>query len=128
MNLIQLTRQLLDRGDIKKMQRTHLSSEEIARRGEEIYERKLRASVETDENIGKLLSIDVETGDYEIGRDTDVEAPLRLHAKHPGAAVYTLRIGYNAAVALGGVVERIRNNHPFASFVVSSGSTLLPGR
>ena len=62
--------------------------------------------METEGNIGKLISIDVETGDYEIGDDADVDAPLRLHAKHPGAAVYTLRIGYNAAVALGGVLER----------------------
>jgi hypothetical protein len=86
---------------------TKLSSEEVARRGEELYDQRLRAQVETEANIGKLISIDVETGDYEIGDDADIEAPLRLHAKRPGAAVYTLRIGYNAAVALGGVLERI---------------------
>jgi len=88
------------------MPHTRLSSEEIARRGEEIYERNLRAAIETSANIGKLLSIDVETGDFEIGEDTNIEAPLRLHARHPGAAVYTLRVGYNAAMALGGVIGR----------------------
>jgi hypothetical protein len=31
----------------------------------------------------------------------------RLHKKHPGAIIYTLRIGYNAVFALGGVVERV---------------------
>ncbi len=84
-----------------------LSSEEIARRGEELYERCIRSQVETDENIGKLVSIDVETGDFEIGDDNNLEAPRRLHERHSGAALYTLRIGYNAAYALGGILERI---------------------
>lgn len=83
-----------------------LSSEEIGKRGQEWYERAIRAQVENPDNIGKLLSIDVETGDYEIGDDETLEAPLRLHARHPGAAIYTLRIGYDAAVSLGGVIER----------------------
>ena len=87
------------------MPHPRFSDEEIRQRGQEIYE-KIRASVETKENIGKLVSVDVETGDYEIGDDTSIEAPLRLHAKHPGAAFYTIRIGYNAAVSLGGVLEQ----------------------
>ena len=41
------------------------SAEEIGRRGQEIYETKLRSRVETEENIGKIISIDVDTGDYE---------------------------------------------------------------
>ena len=90
------------------MAHSRLSDNEIARRGEEIYQNALREKIE-ESNIGKLVSIDVETGDYEIGTDayTDIDAPLRLHAKHPDAAVYTLRVGYNAVVALGGVLERI---------------------
>ena len=82
------------------------TSEEISRRGRELYERSIRAQVETAENVGKLVSIDIETGDHEVGEDDSLEAPRRLHAKHPGAAVYTIRIGYNAAYALGGVLER----------------------
>ncbi|HZP81946.1 MAG TPA: hypothetical protein VFB21_09935 [Chthonomonadaceae bacterium] len=88
------------------MPHPRFSSEEIARRGQELYEKSIRAKVETEENIGKLVSIDIETGDYEIGEDNSLEAPRRLHAKHPGAAIFTLRIGYNAAYALGGVLER----------------------
>lgn len=88
------------------MAHPRFSSEEIARRGKELYEKSIRAKVETEENIGKLVSIDIETGDYEIGEDDSLEAPRRLHTKHPGAAVFTLRIGYNAAYALGGVLER----------------------
>ena len=88
------------------MPHPHYSSDEISRRGKELYEQSIRANVETAENIGRLVSIDIETGDYEIGDDGSLEAPRRLHARHPGAAVYTLRIGYNAAYALGGVLER----------------------
>ena len=43
------------------------SSEEIRQRGKELYERPIRSKVETDENIGKGVSIDIETGDYEMG-------------------------------------------------------------
>jgi len=88
------------------MPHPRFSDEEISRRGQERYERDIRSKVETDENVGKLVSIDVETGDYELGDDASIDAPLRLHARHPGAAIYTLRIGYNAVVSLGGVLER----------------------
>ncbi len=45
------------------------SGEEIARRGEALYEQVLRAQVETESNVGKIISIDIETGDYEIDSD-----------------------------------------------------------
>jgi hypothetical protein len=88
------------------MPHPRFNDEEICQRGQEIYERKIRARVEIPENLGKLVSVDVETEDFEIGDDASIDAPLRLHAKHPGAAIYTLRIGYNAAVSLGGVLEQ----------------------
>jgi hypothetical protein len=63
--------------------KTHLkfSTEEVARRGKELYEKGIRAQVETVENIGKIISIDVETGDYEIDDDLVVTS-RRLQAKH----------------------------------------------
>ena len=39
-----------------------LTAEEIARRGEEIYERDLRTKLETEENRGQFLIIDITTG------------------------------------------------------------------
>jgi hypothetical protein len=87
------------------MPHPRFSSEEIGRRGEELYERDLRAQVETEENIGKIISIDIETGDYEIADDSLVTAK-RLLAKHPGAAIYGMRIGYNAVYAVGGSIYR----------------------
>ena len=71
------------------------SSEEIGQRGEAIYEERLRTLVETNENIGKLLSIDIETGDYEIG-GTGNEAALKLLQRLPNAVIYGMRIGYDA--------------------------------
>lgn len=78
-----------------------LTGEEIARRGEEIYERNLRVRLETGGNRGKFLVIDIDTGVYEIDRE-DLTATERLLARHPHALTYGLRIGYEAAYELGG--------------------------
>ena len=76
------------------------TSDEIARRGQELYEQRIRAEVETD-NQGKFLVLDIETGAYEVDEDERV-ALKRIQTKHPGAALYMLRIGYSAAYRLGG--------------------------
>ena len=81
--------------------------EEMARRGKAWYAESIRAKVETPENIGKMLMIDVDTGDYEIDEKRG-EASQRLHAKRPDALIYGIRIGYNATEAIGGgMLERI---------------------
>ncbi|MCX6368065.1 MAG: hypothetical protein NTX57_15380 [Armatimonadetes bacterium] len=87
------------------MPHPRFSGDEIVRLGEELYEATVRALVETDENIGKIVSIDVETGDFAVDADP-VRAGLQVQAKHPGAAIYGKRIGYNAAFALGGTLTR----------------------
>ena len=87
------------------MPHSRFTGEEIARRGEEIYKQSIRANVETEDNIGKIISIDIETGDYEIG-DDPVDTGSRLQAKHPDAAIYGKRIGYNAVYSLGGTLTR----------------------
>lgn len=79
--------------------------EEIARRGKELYEKNLRARVETAENIGKIISINVETGDYEIGDDLVITS-LQLRAKQADAALWAERIGFNAVYAVGGTLVR----------------------
>ncbi|MBD2604228.1 hypothetical protein H6G81_06715 [Scytonema hofmannii FACHB-248] len=82
-----------------------ISSQEIAQRGKLIYENRIRPQVETPDNIGKIVSIDIETGEYEIADDLVVTS-LRLQAKHPGAAIWTERIGFNAVYAIGGTLVR----------------------
>ena len=81
------------------------SGEEIVRRGEELYEASIRHKIETSENIGKIVSIDIETGDYAVDADP-VVAGLRIQSRHPEAAIYGKRIGYDAAFALGGTLTR----------------------
>lgn len=77
------------------------TNQEISQRGRELYERSLRAKVEREENIGKALIIDIETGDYEID-DDGLTATHRALAKRPGAALYGMRIGYPTYAKVGG--------------------------
>lgn len=81
------------------MPHARYSNDEIVRRGQELYERDIRARVEP-EHKGKFLVIDIETGEYEIA-PTAIEAIRRSKAKHPDPALYILRVGYPAAYKLG---------------------------
>lgn len=76
------------------------SEDEIVRRGEEIYNRELRARVEP-QHRGKFLVVDIETGDYEIDV-RDILAEQRLRARRPSGAFYLVRIGSPTAYRLGG--------------------------
>ena len=82
-----------------------VSGEEIGRRGQAIYENTLRALLETEENIGKVVSIDITSGDYEIADDL-LASGQKLQARRPNALMYGKRIGYNAVYAVGGSLVR----------------------
>ena len=75
-------------------------SDEIARVGDEIYERDIRAQVETDHH-GKIVAIDVDSEDYAIG-DGIIDASDRLRAVRPDAHVRFVRVGYKAVHRFGG--------------------------
>ena len=75
------------------------TSEEIAQRGQAIYDQRIRAHVETAHR-GKLLVLNIETGEYEIDRD-ELTALQRAKAKNPDGAFYILRIGAIATYRLG---------------------------
>ena len=75
------------------------TSDEIVRRGQELYEREIRAEVETD-NKGKFLVLDIETGEYEVD-ENELVALTRTKGKNPDAALYILRVGYSTAYRLG---------------------------
>ena len=87
------------------MPHPRISNDEIDRRGQELYDSKIKQVIETTENIGKQIVIDVETGEYEIGGD-GLKASRILIAKHPDAAIFGLRIGFNAVYAIGGVLSQ----------------------
>ena len=77
---------------------------ELGRRARMLYE-ELQPLVETPANVGKLIVMDVDSGDYEID-ETGIEASHRLQARHPGATLYALRIGYRTVESFGGMLER----------------------
>ena len=80
------------------------NDEEIARRGKELYENP-RVQVEVEAHIGKVIAIDVETGDYEIGDDL-LAISLQLKSRHPNAEMWAERIGFNAVYTFGGTLTR----------------------
>jgi hypothetical protein len=78
----------------------------IARRGQDLYNRSIRSQVETREQIGKIIAIDLDTGNYEID-DNLLEAIDRLRAQFPDATIWSERIGFNAVYAVGGSLTKV---------------------
>lgn len=75
------------------------SKEEMARRGQELYESTIRQQVEAG-NKGKIVAIDIETGDFEVG-DTIIAATDPLFERHPDAQPWGIRIGHRAVYHFG---------------------------
>jgi hypothetical protein len=90
------------------MAKNPLSNSEISRRGHRLYAHELRPIVETDENIGKIIVLDVENERYEIDAD-GVQANKRLRARFPDTDpdnLFAIRIGYDAVFAVGSALTR----------------------
>ena len=83
------------------------TNEEVATLGQKLYEERIRSIVETPENIGKMLTLDVETGEYRIGINP-AETILNLKSERPLSRLFTLRIGYLTGVSFGGINDRIK--------------------
>jgi hypothetical protein len=79
--------------------------QEVVALGRSVYDASIRLRVETPENIGKLISIEVLTGDYEIG-ESSLETIPPLRGRHADPVVATLRIGYKAAFTRSGRLTR----------------------
>lgn len=75
--------------------------EEIARLGDEIYERDIRTQVEAGHH-GEYVAIDVDSGTWAISDDLRAAAK-DLRIKRPGAVdVWLLRVGHRAVHHFGG--------------------------
>jgi hypothetical protein len=79
------------------------SKEEHARRGEELYQQKIRPLVEAG-NHGKIVAIDIDSGAFEVD-DDDRVACNRLFAGYPDAQIWCVRVGYPAVESLGGTLR-----------------------
>jgi hypothetical protein len=78
------------------------SHEQVALVAEDIYEKTIRSIVETPENLGQFLTLEVETGNYCMS-STMVDSILPLKQQHPLGRLFTLKIGYPAAASFGGL-------------------------
>ncbi len=88
------------------MQAIFWTMEEVAGRAKQFYENGIRQEVEHGENIGQMIVIDAETGEYGID-SSGVETAIKLKDKNPMARLFTIRIGYDVAVVFGGEMERV---------------------
>jgi hypothetical protein len=79
---------------------TSLTLEEIGQRARRLYDEQLRAVVETPDNLGKFITLDVLSGDYEIGRNL-IETAFAVKERHSDPVTCTLRIGYPATFTHG---------------------------
>ncbi|NOT58799.1 MAG: hypothetical protein HOP19_01100 [Acidobacteria bacterium] len=69
-----------------------LTKPEIVRRGKEIYEQSIRSEVE-DDNKGRVVAIDVISGDY-VMADDEMASLRQLRANRPEAVIFLMRVGY----------------------------------
>ena len=82
------------------MSHPRYTSDEVVRRGQALYEERIRAIVEAGHRE-KFLVLDIETGEYEIDAD-ELAAIDRAKAKNPDAALYMVRVGRPTAYRIGG--------------------------
>ena len=75
------------------------SKEEFAQRGDALYESQIRSQVE-ESNHGRIVAIDIETGDFELADDPRI-ATRQLYERLPDAQPWVIRIGYRAVRRFG---------------------------
>lgn len=81
------------------MHEPRYSKDEFARRGNDLYEKNIRTQVE-DGNEGKVIAIDVDSGQFEVAEDA-LAASDRLLARCPEAQTWFVRIGHPALHRFG---------------------------
>ncbi|MDE2641061.1 MAG: hypothetical protein OXI03_10850 [Chloroflexota bacterium] len=75
------------------------TADEVGRLGDAIYERDIRSQVEKTHH-GKIVAIDVDSGDYSIGENV-IAATERLLAQDPNADIWCVKVGYRALRSFG---------------------------
>jgi frataxin-like iron-binding protein CyaY len=80
------------------------NKEEFAQRGDRIYQTQIRSQIEAG-NQGKIVAIDLETGDFEVDA-SEIAACDRLESRHPNAQIWIVRIGSRHVRRFGGRTKR----------------------
>ena len=73
-------------------------SQQLAQRGEVIYQKKLKELLEPKYN-GQFVAIEVDSGDYFLG-DTPLDAIHRGKEKYPDKPFHVMRVGPKTAFNL----------------------------
>ncbi len=79
----------------EEKQLSTINTREIAKKGEEIYQRKFKEKYEPSFN-GKFFAIEIETEEGFLG-DTLVEAVEKAKEKYPEKIFYIKKVGFTAA-------------------------------
>lgn len=74
------------------MRSPEMTAEEIVRRGVEIYDTRLKPTLEPAEN-GRYVCINIENGDFALA-DTTTEAGAEMRALYPDQVFFEARVGY----------------------------------
>jgi hypothetical protein len=91
--------QSIPRSNPMAVRQRRYSKEELAQRGQALYESGIQQQVEPG-NKGKVVAIDIETGSFELDEET-MPATQRLYERLPDAQPWVLRIGYRAVHRFG---------------------------
>ncbi|MFN0112333.1 MAG: hypothetical protein ACKVZH_26020 [Blastocatellia bacterium] len=75
------------------------SKEEFALRGDGIYENQIQPTLSQDD-VGKYVLIDIETGNYEMDAD-EIAASDRLLARLADPQVWMVQVGSKSARRIG---------------------------
>jgi len=76
----------------------NINPAEIARKGEEIYQRELKAKFEKT-HFGKYIAIEVDSGEYFLG-ENQIDVSSKAKKKFPDKITYLIKIGYPAVVTM----------------------------
>jgi hypothetical protein len=82
------------------IQQLRYGKEEFARRGNEIYDAQVRPQIDEISDRGKIVAIDIETGAFELAKDT-ITASNQLLERNPDAQIWRVRIGYKGVHRFG---------------------------
>ncbi len=74
-------------------------ADDLLERGKRVYEERLKRVLEP-EHYGEMLVVEVECGDYFLGR-TATEAYKKAKERYPGRGFAFLRVGARAAFFVG---------------------------
>jgi len=82
-----------------------LALSEFSQKGEHIFQAQILPNISVEKLKGKIVAIDVETGDYYI-ESTVLKAGMLGRKTRPQAKFYFKRIGYDAVYRQHGVIKK----------------------